>query len=488
MGPMRPPELSRLPPSAYAPAPLGAFPDLRLRFLNERVLGSLGIEPSAFAAALMARFASAPGEADPPLALAYAGHQFGSFVPTLGDGRAHLLGELVDGAGRRWDVQSKGSGRTLYSRGGDGRATVGAVLREALLGECFRALGIPTTQALAVLETGEAVPRGVRKPGGIVVRLAASHLRVGSFQYFACRGDTSAVERLAEAAIARHDADLADARDRYLSWMDRVIARQARLVARWMSVGFIHGVMNTDNMTLSGETIDYGPCAFLDAYDPDKVFSSIDHHGRYAFGNQPNVAVWNLARWAETLLPLLDADEAVAIEKATRALGRFTDVYSAAYAEHYAHKLGLATVRAEDAALVADLLALMARSGADYTVCFRALGDVPTDGPRAAEARALLGGGAEVAAWFARWQARAAAEGTAPAALGARLHATNPAVIARNHLVEAAIAAAEERADYGPFTALMAALAQPFDESGSSAPYARPPAPHEVVTQTFCGT
>ena len=484
-----PADLADWPEQAYAKAALAQFPNPTVRYLNTRVLQSHGVEPAAFAAQLLGYLANPEGTADcQPLALAYAGHQFGSFVPSLGDGRAHLLGELRESSGTRWDVQFKGSGRTLYSRGGDGRATLGAVLREALLGECFRALDIPTTQALAVLETGERVPRGALKPGAILARRAASHLRVGSFQYFACRGDDVAIRRLADAAIARHDPDLPEGPSRYTAWFERVVARQARLIARWMAVGFIHGVMNTDNTTISGETIDYGPCAFLDAYHPRKVFSSIDHQGRYAFANQPNIAVWNLARLAETVLPLIDPDEATAIEIATRVLDGFASVYAAAYADAYGRKLGLQTVQPDDATLIEDLLALMAAAGADFTVFFRALGDVPVMGPRAQEARGLLGETAAASAWFARWQARAQAEGSAPEAMAARMRTTNPLYIARNHLVEAAIVAAEARSDFGPFETLMTAIAQPYAERPGFESLAQAPTPAEEVPQTFCGT
>ena len=351
------PSFRQLPERFYSLDAIAPLPNASIGLLNHRLLQDLKADAHEVSGALLGLVGAAGSmSAGEPIATGYAGHQFGSFVPTLGDGRAHLVGEILDPSQRRSDVQFKGSGRTIYSRGGDGRATLGSVLREYLLGECLHALGIPTTRALAVISTGAPVLRETVKPGAILVRVAASHLRVGSFQYYACRGDLEGLRLLADYAMARHDADLIGEDHRYRRFLGRVVERQARLIAQWMSVGFIHGVMNTDNMTISGETLDYGPCAFLDHMDPGKVFSSIDRGGRYAYGNQPNIALWNLTRFAETLLPLLAEDEEEAIAQARAELETYAPAYEAAYTMHFARKLGLASVEEADSRLVADLL------------------------------------------------------------------------------------------------------------------------------------
>ncbi|MFM1987711.1 MAG: hypothetical protein RJA99_668 [Pseudomonadota bacterium] len=466
----------------------------RLLFLNAPLAESLGLDPGALrgerGAAVFA--GNLVPEGAEPVAQAYAGHQFGGFSPQLGDGRALLLGELIDRDGRRFDLGLKGSGRTPFSRGGDGKAAVGPMLREVLVGEAMHALGIPTTRALAVAATGEAVIRENVLPGAVLARVAASHLRVGTFQYFAARGDEDRVRRLADYAIARHDPELLDSPDRCLGLLRAVAERQARLVAQWMNAGFIHGVMNTDNMTISGETIDYGPCAFMEAYAPATVFSSIDHGGRYAYGNQPGVARWNLARFAETLLPLLGPDAEAAVAAATEVI----DAFPAAFGRHLfageRAKLGLASAMDDeaDAALVADWLGLLEAQALDFTTAWRRLGDAAAGD--AAPLRALFADPAALEPWLARWAARCAAEdgGTdAAVARAARMRGTNPRIVPRNHKVEEALEAASERNDLGPFERLLDALRRPYDDDPALEPYATA-APPAVTARyrTYCGT
>lgn len=467
----------------------------RLIRLNRALAAELGLDVPALDAPLGAAIfgGNVVVEGARPIALAYAGHQFGHFVPQLGDGRAILLGELVDRGGRRVDVQLKGAGPTPFSRRGDGRAALGPVLREYLLSEAMAALGVPTTRALAAVATGEHVHREQALPGAVITRVAASHVRVGTFQYFAARGDDEGVRLLADHVIARHypAAQAPDEREeRYLALLEAVAERQASLVAAWLSIGFVHGVMNTDNTQIAGETLDYGPCAFLDEYDPRAVFSSIDHQGRYAYANQPRVAQWNLARFAETLLPLLARDEQAAIAKAEGALARFGPTFDAAYLARMRRKLGLEGAGAGDLPLVEDLLGLVARAGADFTNTFRALGDSLVDD----QARAALGrtlGEAPFEAWAKRWHARLqvdAPDAPAKPAIRAAMQATNPAVIPRNHLVEAVIRAAVDRDDLAPFEALLRELERPFEARAPGSPFTAPPRPEERVTQTFCGT
>ncbi|NKX45818.1 protein adenylyltransferase SelO [Roseicyclus persicicus] len=469
---------ARLPERFYtrqAPAPVTAP---RLLAVNTGLAARLGLtlpEDDAETARLFSGNALPDGAE--PLAQVYAGHQFGGWSPQLGDGRAILLGEVVAPDGARFDIQLKGAGRTPYSRMGDGRAWLGPVLREYIVSEAMAALGIPTTRALAAVATGEIVVREGFLPGAVFTRVAASHIRVGTFQYFAARRDVDALQALADHVIARHHPQA----EGPLGLLEAVIAAQARLVAQWMGVGFIHGVMNTDNMTVSGETIDYGPCAFLDAYHPDTVFSSIDHYGRYAYANQPQIAVWNLAQLATALLPLVpDRDEG--IEAFTAAVNGFSDRFDAAWHGVLRAKLGLATARDDDPALALDLLDRMAANGADFTRTFRAL-----SGPDPALARDEFIDPTALDPWLARWQARLAAEGRDEPARIAAMQATNPARIPRNHRVEQAIAAAVAD-DLGPFHALMAALAQPFADDPRLAAYEDPPAEAERVTATFCGT
>ena len=410
-----------------------------------------------------------------PIALAYAGHQFGGFSAQLGDGRAHLLGEVVTPKGR-FDLQLKGSGRTAFSRGGDGKAALGPMLREYIISEAMAALGIPTTRSLAVVATGEDILRDTGLlPGAVVARLAASHIRVGTFQFFAARGETDQIKALAAYTITRHYPHLAP--DDALGLFDAVTARQVHLIAQWMGVGFVHGVMNTDNMALSGETIDYGPCAFLDAYDPATVFSSIDRQGRYAYANQPAILAWNLSRLAQALLPLLGPDEAEAVELANARLEAIAPAFRTAWLGVMRTKLGLVGEDSSDAALVDDFCALI--EGADWTRTLRSLA-AAAEG-RAGDLLALLPDPAPMQPWLARWQTRLGPE--APALI----RAANPAVIPRNHLVEAALTAATQ-GDMAPFTALLAAVQDPFGPEQGRETFMQP-APRDLGPYvTFCGT
>ncbi|MBL8307630.1 MAG: YdiU family protein [Rubrivivax sp.] len=479
-------------PGAFVRWQPATVPAPRLLFLNEALADELGLDAATLAgpegAALFA--GNTLPEGAEPIAQAYAGHQFGGFSPQLGDGRALLLGEVLDRAGRRRDIAFKGSGRTPFSRGGDGKAAVGPMLREVLIGEAMHALGIPTTRALAVAGTGEAVQREAAFPGAVLTRVAASHLRVGTFQYFAARGDLATLRALAAYAIARHDPALAGTPDAPLALLRAVAQRQATLVAQWMNVGFIHGVMNTDNMTISGETIDYGPCAFMEGYDPATVFSSIDHGGRYAYGNQPHIARWNLARLAEALLPLMaseDDEPAVqrAVAQVTEVIDEFPALYAQALLQGQRAKLGLRTAQDGDATLAEDWLALLQAQGVDFTLAWRRLADAAAGD--ANPLRALFAEGAALNPWLARWAARCAAEGDPGRA--ARLRAVNPWVIPRNHRVEEALAAASEHDDLAPLQRLLAALRSPFDESPSSLRFAEPAPPQLTAGyQTFCGT
>ncbi|WP_127999827.1 protein adenylyltransferase SelO [Piscinibacter defluvii] len=474
-------------PGAYVPWKPTPAPAPRLLYLNEPLADELGLDAAALrgpeGAALFA--GNAVPEGAEPIAQAYAGHQFGGFSPQLGDGRALLLGELIDRHGQRRDIAFKGSGRTPFSRGGDGKAAVGPMLREVLVGEAMHALGIPTTRALAVAGTGEPVYRERPLPGAVLTRVAASHLRVGTFQYFASRGDLERLRRLADYTIARHDPGLAGTPQRYLALLRAVARRQAVLIAQWLNVGFIHGVMNTDNMTLSGETIDYGPCAFIEAYDPAAVFSSIDHGGRYAYGNQPGIARWNLARLAETLLPLLadSEDEAAmqhAVAQATEVIDAFPGWFEAALLDGQRRKLGLAGADAADAALAQDWLALLHTQAVDFTLGWRRLADA-ADG-NDAPLRALFAEPAALEPWLARWRARGPHDATA-------MRRASPWIIPRNHRVEEALAAATNDDDLAPFEQLLDALRRPWDEEAALARYAEPaPAAVTAGYQTFCGT
>ena len=460
---------ARLPGRFYtrqAPVPVAAPETIAV---NQPLARELGLEPSGLGAEILA--GNALPEGAEPIAQAYSGHQFGNWAGQLGDGRAILLGEVIGANGRR-DIVLKGAGRTPYSRGGDGRAWLGPVLREYIVSEAMHALGVPTTRALGAALTGEEVMRERAFPGAVLARVAASHIRVGTFQHFAAAGDTEALEILTDYTTRRHYPDA----DGPLGLLQAVMAAQASLVARWLGLGFIHGVMNTDNMALSGETIDYGPCAFMDRFEPAKVFSSIDQMGRYGWNKQPNMAHWNLARLAEALLPLIDPDENRAVEAAQDMLAGFGDLFEAAWLATFRAKLGLRRAEAGDKALIEGLLARMASSGADFTLTFRSLagGDASTHvtDPGAWES------------WAPGWQARLHREA---AGTSARMKAANPAIIPRNHQVEAAIEAALG-GDFGPFHRLNRVLATPFADQPEAADLALPPGPGEEIRQTFCGT
>ncbi len=484
---------ARLPERFYArlvPTPVAAP---RLVKVNENLARDLGLDPSALASEqgveILAGNRIAVGSE--PLSIAYAGHQFGSFVPQLGDGRAILLGEVMGRDGMRYDIQLKGSGRTPFSRGGDGKAALGPVLREYIVSEAMAALGVPTTRALAAVTTGEHVLREAALPGAVLTRVAVSHLRVGTFQYFAARRDTEGTRCLADYAIARHYPEAAQAKQPYRALLDGVIARQAQLIARWMLLGFIHGVMNTDNTSISGETIDYGPCAFMEAYDPSTVFSSIDHHGRYAYGNQPRVGQWNLTRLAEALLPILVQEagsEESAVASANEALAAFEPQFKAARSAGLLRKLGLFTEREGDAALAEDLLECMAANRADFTLTFRRLCDAAAEAEGDAGVRALFADPGAYDAWAAGWRRRLEGEPVAAEARAAAMRAANPAFIPRNHIVEEALNAAVWRQDFQPFEKLLDVVSRPYEDRPDLELYTTPARPEEYVSQTFCGT
>ncbi|HEY3639117.1 MAG TPA: YdiU family protein [Rhizomicrobium sp.] len=427
-----------------------------------------------------------PAGAD-PLAMAYAGHQFGHFVPQLGDGRAILLGEVRAPNGTRYDIQLKGSGRTPFSRNGDGRAALGPVLREYIVSEAMHALGIPTTRTLAAVTTGENILReeGLL-PGAVLARVARSHVRVGTFEFFASRGDTDGVRILAEYVIARLYPHAAEADNPILALLETVIARTAELIARWQCVGFIHGVMNTDNTSIAGETIDYGPCAFMDAYNPSTVFSSIDHHGRYAYDQQPRIAWWNLTRFAETLLPLLGEGEA-GIGVAQKALEVYPTLFEAAYKNGLRAKFGFSETREGDLGLFHDFFDLMAKAHADFTLAFRFLCD-SADG-NDDRLLSLFEDREALQVWLAKWRQRFELDGnTLPAARATAMRGSNPIYIPRNHRVESVIAAAYQGGDFALFEEMLNVLSAPYDERPEFAGYAEPPTPDEIVHQTFCGT
>jgi serine/tyrosine/threonine adenylyltransferase len=459
----------------------------RLLALNEDLAAELGAEPGALQAdggvAVLAGSVVPDGAA--PVAEAYAGHQFGSYSPRLGDGRALLLGEVLDTHGARRDLHLKGSGRTPFARGGDGKAVVGPMLREYVVGEAMHALGIPTSRALAVVATGEPVMRETVLPGAVLARVAASHIRVGTFQYAAMNGGPELVRRLADHAIRRHHPEAAEAENPYLALYERVVETQAALNARWMLVGFIHGVMNTDNMAISGETIDYGPCAFMDRFDPATVFSSIDHGGRYAYGNQPHIATWNLARLAEALLPPFADDTDAAVAAATDTLTTFPERFQRHWSVGMRAKLGLTEADEITAALIDELLTLLHEQAVDYTSSFRALSALLRGDE--APARALFGASAAFDTWTARWREQLAHEGSDPHDVAAAMDRVNPVYIPRNHIVEDALAAATA-GDLEPFQRLVDVLARPFDERAGLESYAAPAPPSREPYRTFCGT
>jgi uncharacterized protein YdiU (UPF0061 family) len=481
---------ARLPDRFFqriAPTPVAAP---RLIRVNRALASQLGVDPGWLGSEegvqiLAGNRVPDRGEA---IAMAYAGHQFGGFVPQLGDGRAILLGEVIDRGGVRRDIQLKGSGRTRFSRGGDGRAWLGPVLREYVVSEAMAALRIPTTRALAAVTTGEPVMRETLLPGAVFARVASSHIRVGTFQFFATRGDDEGARMLADHVITRHYPDAAHAELPYRALLDAVIRAQAELIAQWLLVGFIHGVMNTDNMSVAGETIDYGPCAFMDEYDPATVYSSIDRMGRYAYANQPNIGLWNLTRLAECLLPLLSEDQDVAVGQAEEALDAFAPAFDDAYQAGLRRKLGLQFKQEGDSALARDLLKVMHENTADFTNTFRRLSEAAAGPENEAAVRALFADASAIDAWLVRWRQRLEQEPTSAEERQKAMRAVNPAYIARNHRVEAMIRAAADKDDFGPFEELLTLLSKPFEDQPEFAQYAEPPEEHQRVHATFCGT
>jgi len=473
----------------YTPWQGERVPQPRIVHLNRELAAELSLDADALAsesgAAVLTGSEAAEGAT--PLAQAYAGHQFGGFSPQLGDGRALLIGELVDRHGVRRDLHLKGSGRTPFSRGGDGKAVLGPVLREYLIGEAMHALGVPTTRALAAVTTGEQIMRQQGpEPGAVLARVASSHIRVGTFEFFSARGETEKVRRLADYAIRRHFPHLIDAADPYLELFREVRDRQASLVAQWMAVGFVHGVMNTDNVTISGETIDYGPCAFIDGYDPAAVFSSIDHGGRYAYGNQPTIAQWNLARFVETLLPLLEADDiGHAVRVATTEVEAFQPIYLDFWLKGMSAKLGLARTEVEDVDLVNELLRVMAAQNIDFTGLFRRLAGVVRGDPEAA--RALSHDPTAFDAWLERWRERLSREEGSDRLRAEAMDRVNPVYIPRNHKVQEALDAATN-SDFEPFRRLLTVLERPFELREGLAEYAGRAPDDFGPYRTFCGT
>ena len=486
----------RLPEHFYSRQKLIPVSAPALIRVNKPLARKLGISAewleSAEGLQVLAGNEIAPGSH--PIATVYAGHQFGGWNPRLGDGRAVLLGEVKGFDGQRYDIQLKGAGRTAYARGGDGRAPLGPVLREYIVSEAMAVLGVPTSRSLAAVTTGEQVLRDMPLPGGILTRVCSSHIRIGTFQYFAGQGDLDAIRTLADHVIQRHYPEAADANRPYVALLQAAFKRQAELIAQWQQLGFIHGVMNTDNMLLSGETIDYGPCAFMDNYHPNTVYSSIDANGRYAYANQPAIAQWNLAWLARVLLPLLDEDESAAVQAAQQAVDDFVDQYELAYNSIMSRKLGLSHASSESKALVDELLELMAAAGADYTLTFRRLAELVTSTESAKDESQ----GDSVAGifelpdsfthWLAKWRTHLAAEDASLTELQQRMLGLNPAFIPRNHLVEETIRAAVDGNDFRPFHQLVDRLAEPYAYDASDARYATPPRPEQVVARTFCGT
>jgi len=482
---------ARLPEGFYERVHPTPVPKPQLLRVNRPLAERLGLDADALAGDSGVEILAGnrvPDTAD-PLAMAYAGHQFGNWVPQLGDGRAVLLGELVDRDGVRRDVQLKGAGLTPFSRMGDGRAVLGPVMREYLVSEGMAALGIPTTRALAMVATGQPVYRDRIEPGAVLTRVASSHVRVGTFEYFYRRGDFDAVRTLADYVIERHYPQLAQLDQPYRGLLETVIERSADLVAAWMQVGFIHGVMNTDNVSIAGETIDYGPCAFMDTYHPAMVYSSIDMQGRYAYNQQPRITHWNLAQFAQTLLPLLADDEEQAVDSAREALDAYAPRFESVYHAGLRAKIGLATEREGDVDLAVDLLKRMADQQADFTLTFRRLADLLADDTGNDDAvRALFADPKAFDAWSEQWRERLQHETRSDEQRRAAMRATNPAYIPRNHRIQQAIDAATREQDFQPMEDLLRVISEPYADHPEMAHYAQPPKPDEVVRRTFCGT
>jgi uncharacterized protein YdiU (UPF0061 family) len=482
---------AKLPEAFHARVTPTSVRDPRLVKTNVGLARDLGLSPDVLASptgvAVLA--GNRAFEGIDPIATAYAGHQFGNWVPSLGDGRAIVIGEVRDREGKQRELQLKGAGPTPFSRGGDGRAAMGPVLREYVLSEAMHALGIPTTRALAMVTTGEPVLRERAEPGAILTRVSPGFVRVGSFEYFHRRGMTEHVGALVDHVIGRHYPEAAEAREPVRDLLDRVVESQAELIARWLLVGFIHGVMNTDNMSILGETIDYGPCAFLDDYEPDKVFSSIDRQGRYAYSQQPRIGLWNLTRFAETLIPLLADEEERAVDSAREALERYAPLFDRAYQEGLRRKIGLLSSSHSSRELASDLLEAMAKNRADFTLTFRRLSELRVDEPEGdREVRKLFDDPAAFDAWARRWRARLREEGRDDQTRREAMRATNPLFIPRNHRVQQAIDALVNEQDSGPLEDLVQVTSRPYEEDPERAAYAAAPEPHEVVQRTFCGT
>jgi len=477
-------------------------PEPDLLYLNQTLAENLCLNLNLYDTPTLAALFSGNRlpEGAEPIAQAYAGHQFGHFSPQLGDGRALIIGEVIDQQGKRYDICFKGSGRTSFSRGGDGKAAIGPMLREVLIGEAMHALGVPTTRALAVVATGEPVYRDTVLPGAVLTRIAASHIRIGTFEFFAARGEHDRVKRLADYTIARHYPALPGQTNPYLELLRAVTQRQAALVAHWMSLGFIHGVMNTDNVSIAGETVDYGPCAFMEAYNPNAVFSSIDEQGRYAYNNQPPIAQWNLARLAETLLPLLSDDKHRAIESAKEVIESFSVTYRHNWLKIMRVKLGLNTAPDQDlladTALIDEWLTLLHTDKVDYTLAWRKLANAAEG--QLSELRNLFPKLIALNAWLVKWQTRCAEVDSGNGSMnridsaqrrGKAMREVNPWLIPRNHHVEEALAAASEEGNYGPFEALLTVLERPYDENLNLAKFAEPATDSFTACyRTFCGT
>ncbi len=481
---------ARLPERFYErvnPAPVKSPKLIRLNFKLAQELGihAEGVAPEDWAAVFSGNQILPESE---PIAQAYAGHQFGHFVPQLGDGRAILLGEVVDRGGERRDIQLKGSGRTRFSRQGDGRAALGPVMREYIMSEAMYRLGIPTTRSLAMVATGEEVMRETPLPGAILTRIAASHIRVGTFEYFAARQDKEALKILADYVMARHYPALQNQPQSYFEMLKAILRAKAELVVNWMRVGFIHGVMNTDNTSVSGETIDYGPCAFMDEYDPAAVFSSIDHHGRYAFGNQAVIAAQNMSSLTACLLFLLHEDSAQAMKLAQESAGYFETVFQNAWSQAACQKIGLLQADADDLSLVLDYLELMQKNKADYTLAFRCLSAAVGEKKMPSQLFDVFNRSQGLETWLIRWNERVLKQGKSAQEISRAMNAVNPAFILRNHRVEQAIQAAMKKNDFSVMDRLIDVLARPYEDQPQSAEWMQPPKPEERVAQTFCGT
>ena len=423
-----------------------------------------------------------------PIASVYAGHQFGNYVPRLGDGRAMLVGEVVTSGNSRFDIQLKGSGPTPYSRGGDGRSPVGPVLREYIVSEAMYNLGIPTTRALGAIQTGDKVMREGELPGAILTRVARSHIRIGTHQYFAAYGDFESLNSLVRHVVDRHYPEVKESHDYVLEMLGAVIARQADLIAKWQLVGFVHGVMNTDNMLLSGDTVDYGPCAFIDGYDEHAVYSSIDRAGRYAYRNQPGICHWNLACLAQALMPILGDDKDKALEDLEKVLSLFPDLYSRSYQKHAKTKFGLVTEEKDDSDLFAEFFEILNSEGDDFTLAFRRLSDISGDRSGFGNVSDLFQFSAPYREWIGRWKDRCSRDDASEKERQILMYSVNPIYIARNHIVERAISIATEEGKYGPFNDIVDVLKSPYVYRSGLEYYATPPSNDELVTRTFCGT